>query len=282
MNWSAVSHLIRLPNQSGTLLLMLPTLWALVVASEGRPALTLIAIFAAGAFLMRSAGVVLNDLTDRSIDRQVERTRTRPLASGAIEVPAALGIAAALVLLAACLLVFLNRLTLLLSPVALLLAALYPFSKRFIHIPQAVLGIAFGWGVVMAWAAVRNALDGPVWWLFAATVFWAVAYDSVYALQDRQDDARVGVMSSAILFGSWTWLLVAGASLASLIALALCGWMMDLSLTFYGVLGAVAVFLGQQAWTLRGEVSPARAFAMFKQHIWVGWAILGGFWIGFV
>ena len=282
MNWSAVSHLIRLRNQSGTLLLMLPTLWALVLASEGRPPLILVAIFAAGAFLMRSAGVVLNDLADRSIDRQVERTKTRPLASGALGVPVALGIATILVLLAASLLMFLNRLTLLLSPIALLLAAFYPFSKRFLHIPQAILGIAFGWGVVMAWAAVRSALDQPVWLLFAATVFWAIAYDSIYALQDREDDAKVGVKSSAILFGSWTWLLVAGSSLATVVCLALCGWMMDLSPVFYGTLSAVAVFMGLQSWTLRRGVSPARAFAMFKQHRWIGGAILAGLWTGFL
>ncbi|MEK7267775.1 MAG: 4-hydroxybenzoate octaprenyltransferase, partial [Nitrospirota bacterium] len=148
LNWSTLAHLIRLSNQSGTVLLMLPTLWALVLASRGRPTWSLLAIFAIGSFLMRSAGVVLNDLADRSFDRLVERTRTRPLASGALGVPAALATATVLMLAAVGLLVFTNELTILLGPVALLLAVIYPFSKRFVHLPQAVLGLA-GEGVVM-------------------------------------------------------------------------------------------------------------------------------------
>ena len=191
--WPALSNLIRLPNQSGTMLLMLPTLWALVLASHGQPPVPLLII----SFFMRSAGVVLNDLADRSFDRQVDRTRMRPLASGALGVPEALATATALVLMAASLLVFLNQFTILLSPVALLLAAIYPFTKRIIQLPQAVLGIAFGWGVVMAWAAVRDSLDNQVWLLYASTVCWAVAYDTIYALQDRADDARIGVKSSS-------------------------------------------------------------------------------------
>ena len=282
MNWSAISQLIRLPNQSGTLLLMLPTFWALVAASDGRPPIVLVAIFAVGAFLMRSAGVVLNDLADRSIDRQVERTKTRPVASGTIGVPLALAIALTLVSLAACLLVFLNSLTVLLSPIALLLAALYPFSKRIFHVPQATLGIAFGWGVVMAWASVRNALDQPVWWLFAATVFWAIAYDSIYAVQDREDDARLGVKSSAVLFGPMTWLAVAVSSFAMMACLVISGYMVGVNPAFYGMLAGVAVFLGVQTARLRMAVSPLRALAMFKQHVWVGAAVLAGFWVGFL
>ncbi len=282
MNWPAVAHLIRLSNQSGTILLMLPALWALVGASHGKPPWSLVAVFVAGAFLMRSAGVVLNDLADRSIDRQVERTRTRPLASGAITTPVALTVAAVLLLLAACLLIFLNPLAATLSPIAIVLAAVYPFSKRLIHIPQAVLGIAFGWGAVMAWAAVRNDLAQPLWLLFTATVFWAVAYDSIYALQDRDDDARLGVRSSALLFGTWTWVAVAGCFLAMVLCLGLAGRMLELKPGFYAVLGGVAVFLGAQAWKLRGPVHPEQALAMFKQHMWVGGAILGGLWIGFL
>ena len=282
MNWPAVAHLIRLPNQSGTVLLMLPALWALVVASYGRPPFELVAIFVVGAFLMRSAGVVLNDLADRSIDGRVERTKARPLASGAIDVPVGYVLVIVLLSLAACLLLFLNRLTVLLSPFAVLLAALYPYSKRVIHIPQAVLGVAFGWGAVMAWAAVRNALDLPAWLLFAATICWAITYDSIYALQDQADDARVGVKSSATLFGTWTWLAVAVSSLVMLMCLSLCGWTVSLNALFYLVVGAVAIFLGLQVWRIRSTVQPAEAFRMFKQHMWVGWTILGGFWIGFL
>lgn len=279
---TALIQLIRLPNQSGTWLLMLPTLWALLLASNGRPAPRLLVIFALGAFLMRSAGVVLNDLADRSFDRQVERTRHRPLASGALSVPAAVSTAVALTGLAAGLLVFLNPLARWLSPGAFILAAVYPLSKRVLHVPQVILGMAFGWGVLMAWAAVRDRLDLEVWLLYAATVLWAVAYDTIYALQDREDDRRIGVRSSALLFGSWTWLAVGTAAGGMLLLLALCGWRAGLGGAFYAVLAGIAGFLGQQVWRLRDpEVPPALAFAMFKQHIWVGWAVLGGIWAGF-
>ncbi|TLY26601.1 MAG: 4-hydroxybenzoate octaprenyltransferase [Nitrospirae bacterium] len=280
--WPALSNLIRLPNQSGTMLLMLPTLWALVLASHGQPPITLLIIFAVGSFFMRSAGVVLNDLADRSFDRQVDRTRMRPLASGALGVPEALATATALVLMAASLLVFLNQLTILLSPVALLLAAIYPFTKRIIQLPQAVLGIAFGWGVVMAWAAVRGSLDDQVWLLYASTVFWAVAYDTIYALQDRADDARIGVKSSAILFGTRAWIAVGASVCGMLLLLAATGWLVGIGPAFYGMLAAVGGFLTHQVWKLREPVSPNMAFALFKQHVWVGWAILAGIWLGFV
>jgi len=261
---------------------MLPTLWALVLASRGRPPASLLVIFAVGSFLMRSAGVVINDLVDRSFDRQVDRTRMRPLASGALNAPEALAAVTVLVLMTASLLIFLNQLAILLSPVALLLAAFYPFSKRIIHLPQAVLGIAFGWGVVMAWAAARNSLDHQVWLLYASVVFWAVAYDTIYALQDRADDARIGVKSSAILFGTRAWIAVGASVCGMLLLLVATGWLVGLGPMFYVVLAAVAGFLTHQVWKLRGPVSPVIAFALFKQHVWIGWAIFAGIWAGFL
>ncbi len=264
------------------MLLMLPTLWALVLASHGQPPVSLLIIFAVGAFLMRSAGVVINDLADRSFDRQVDRTRMRPLASGALGAPEALATATVLMLMAASLLVFLNPLAILVSPVAFLLAALYPFTKRIIHLPQAVLGIAFGWGVVMAWAAARNSLDNQVWFLYASAVLWAVAYDTIYALQDRADDARIGVKSSAILFGAQAWIAVGASVCGMLLLLAVTGWLVGIGPAFYVMLAAVAGFLTHQVWKLRGPVSPEMAFALFKQHVWVGWAILAGIWAGFL
>lgn len=281
-SWSALTALIRLPNQSGTWLLMLPTLWALVLASHGRPPVILICIFAAGSFLMRSAGVILNDVADRSFDRQVTRTRSRPLASGALGVPTALAAAGLLIALAAALLFFLNTLALVLSPVALVLAALYPFAKRVVHLPQAALGIAFGWGVMMAWAAVQDRLETPAWLLYGATVCWAVAYDTIYALQDREDDARIGVKSAAIFFGARTWLAVAVALGGMLILLGVAGWLTGVGAAFYGVLAAVGGFFSQQVLVVRRPVEPARAFLLFKQHIWAGAAILAGIWTGFL
>lgn len=282
VNWPALAQVIRLSNQSGTLLLVLPPLWALVLAAEGRPSVSLVSIFVAGSFLMRSAGVVLNDLADRSFDRQVTRTRTRPLASGALSVREALATVGVLVTLAAGLVLCLNWLVMLLSPGALLLAAVYPFSKRFLSLPQVVLGLAFGWGVVMAWAAVRNSLDPSVWLLYGSTICWVIAYDTIYALQDREDDARIGLKSSALLFGPWTWVAVALALSLMLCLLGIAGWWAGLGPAFYGVLAAVGGFLSQQVMRLRRPISSDLAFTLFKQHIWVGWAILLGIWIGFL
>lgn len=279
-NWQLTVDLLRLRNQSGTLLLLWPTLWSLVLASSGYPSPGLLLLFVAGSFLMRSAGVVLNDLADRSFDRQVARTKTRPLASGALSTYVAMATAVLLLIAAASLLYFLNRLTILLSPMAFALAALYPFSKRWLSIPQAVLGIAFGWGTVMAWAAVRNQLDLPVWLLYAGTICWAVGYDTVYALQDRADDARIGVKSAAIFFGSRAWLAVGCCFGGTVILLVASGWVAGLGPMFYILLGWTAWTMSRQVRLLRGSVLPPLAFALFKQHVWIGAAILAGIWAG--
>ncbi|MDH4188008.1 MAG: 4-hydroxybenzoate octaprenyltransferase, partial [Nitrospira sp.] len=187
---------------------MLPTLWSLVFAARDLPPLPLLAIFITGSFLMRSAGVVLNDLADRSFDRQVSRTKMRPLASGELTVAHALLLVCLLLMMAGLLVLLLNPLTIRLSPAALLLASLYPFAKRVIHVPQAMLGIAFGWGAIMAWAASRGTVEAPAWCIFAATICWAIGYDTIYALQDRDDDRLAGIRSSALFFGPSTWLAV--------------------------------------------------------------------------
>ncbi|GJL69972.1 MAG: 4-hydroxybenzoate octaprenyltransferase [Nitrospirales bacterium] len=229
---------------------------------------------------MRSAGVIMNDLADRSFDREVQRTRHRPLASGQLTPSQGLALLAVLLGLAAILLCLLNPLTLLLSPVALLLAGIYPFCKRFIHIPQLVLGLAFGWGGIMAWAAVRNELDLSAWILFAATVCWAMAYDTIYAIQDRDDDQRIGVKSTAILFGSHTWLGVGIASLIMLACLSLVAKRNHLGIEYSLTLMGVAGLLGYQVLLLRSEISGEKAFSLFKQHVWIGVLILGGIWMG--
>jgi 4-hydroxybenzoate polyprenyltransferase len=174
----------------------------------------------------------------------------------------------------------LNGVAIALSPIALLLAALYPYAKRVIHIPQAVLGVAFGWGVIMAWAASRNHVEAPAWILFAATVCWAIAYDTIYALQDRDDDARIGVKSAAVLFGPYTWSAVGICLTAMLGCLAFAGYLCSELPVYYGVLAMVGVFFASQLRKLRGPVPPQTAFALFKQHIWAGTAILFGMWAG--
>jgi 4-hydroxybenzoate polyprenyltransferase len=276
----AFANLIRLFSQTGTLLLLFPTLWSLFLASKGFPSLKLLLIFISGSFLMRSAGVIMNDLADQSFDREVQRTRHRPLASGELTPFHALAFLAILLGLAAILLWLLNPLTLFLSPVALLLAGIYPFCKRFIHVPQLVLGLAFGWGGVMAWAAVRNELDLSAWILFAATVCWAMVYDTIYALQDKNDDQRIGVKSSAIFFGSLTWLGVGLAGLFMLGCLSLVARINHLGIEYSLTLIGVAVILGYQVLLLRSKISEEKAFSLFKQHIWVGVLILGGIMMG--
>ncbi|MEE9232277.1 MAG: 4-hydroxybenzoate octaprenyltransferase [Nitrospirales bacterium] len=276
----AFATLIRLFNQTGTLLLLFPALWSLVLASHGWPATDLLIIFVLGSFIMRSAGVIMNDLADRSFDGQIERTRHRPLVSGQLRPKHALSLLAILLTIAAGLLYFLNPLTWLLSTVALLLAGLYPFCKRFLHIPQLMLGVAFGWGGVMAWAAVRDELESGTWLLFAATICWAIVYDTIYAIQDKEDDKKIGVKSSAILFGSYTWLGVGLASFFMLLFLSLAGQVSNLGTEYFLGLMLVAVLVGYQVILLRLEITTELAFKLFKQHCWVGMIILAGLFFG--
>jgi 4-hydroxybenzoate polyprenyltransferase len=282
LTWSNVSRLIRLPNQTGTWLLLLPTLWALVLSQGGWPPWQLLVIFILGSFFMRSAGVVVNDLADRRFDRHVARTRDRPLASGDLTARHALVVLAALLILAALLVLQLNTLTILLSPLALVLAALYPFAKRVVHLPQAMLGIAFGWGTIMAWTASLGTIDNAAWLLFGATICWAVGYDTIYALQDIEDDRRLGVKSSALYFRDRTWLAVACAFAMMLGLLAVAGLMAGIGWGFYGLLLAVGLWCGKQVREIRTAIVPARAFQLFQQHTWIGSAILLAFFVGFV
>ena len=282
LTWSNVSRLIRLSNQTGTWLLLLPTLWALVFATRGFPPWRLIIIFSLGAFLMRSAGVVLNDLADRSYDRHVARTQRRPLASGELAPRHALIVLAILLTLAALLVFLLNVRTLFLSPIALLLAALYPFAKRILHVPQAMLGIAFGWGTIMAWTASRETIEAQAWFIFGATICWAIGYDTIYALQDQEDDRRIGVKSSALFFGPSTWLAVGIALAAMLLLLGMAGWIAQIGWIYYGVLAAAGLYCAKQVVELRKPVQPARAFHMFHEHVWLGSAILVGSIAGFL
>jgi 4-hydroxybenzoate polyprenyltransferase len=277
--WRALANLIRLGNQTGTWLLLLPVLWALVIASHGRPSLRLLAIFTAGAFVMRSAGVVLNDLADRSIDRQVPRTRLRPLAAGSLQPRDALLACGLLLAAAAALLAALPLLPMLLSPVALLLAALYPYAKRAIPVPQIILGLAFGWGVMMAWAAVQETLPASAWLLYAATVCWAVGYDTVYALQDREADARLGVRSAAVYFGDRSWLAVAGAIGLMLTLLAAVGLQAHAGRALYAALALIGIIQGREIALVRRGLSGGQALGWFKRQVWIGAAVLAAFWI---
>ncbi|BFU92880.1 MAG: 4-hydroxybenzoate octaprenyltransferase [Nitrospira sp.] len=278
--WPALARLIRLPNQTGTYLLLLPTMWGLVLAARGIPPPHLVAIFIGGSFLMRSAGVIMNDLADQSFDRQVTRTKTRPLASGELSRRHAAILLTLLLVVAASLLFFLRPIVTWLAPVAVFLAALYPYAKRWLHIPQAMLGIAFGWGTVMAWAAVQGQLDAPVWCLFGATVAWAVAYDTIYAIQDQEDDRRIGIKSAALYFGPAVHQGVGLAFGTMLTFLTVAGWFAQLRWPYYAVLLGVSIFFLLQIGRLRRPITPTHAFEMFRNHVWVGVAILAGLLAG--
>lgn len=242
---TAISDLIRLPKQYGTLLVLWPTLWSLFLASNGSPSTRHLVIFIVGAFLMRSAGCAINDIADRRLDPHVERTRQRPLASGLLTVMDALFVFAALLTLAFILVLFLNPFTVLLSAIGLLLAVVYPFVKRVSHFPQMFLGIAFGWGAVMAWSAVTNSIGTAAVLIFIANIFWSTAYDTIYALVDMDDDLRIGVKSTAIYFGAQVYVALAASYLLTAVFLAAAGWVAGRGVFYYAGVGvALLLFMG--------------------------------------
>lgn len=218
----------------------------------------------------------MNDLADQEFDRQVTRTRGRPLASGELSRRQAMILLGILLMAAACLLVLLPPIVTWLAPIALLLAAFYPYCKRWVHIPQAILGIAFGWGGVMAWAAVQGQLAPPAWCLFGATAAWAVAYDTIYAIQDQDDDRRIGVKSAALYFGPLVHQGVGAAFVLMVAFLTAAGWLAQLGWPYYTTLLAVFVFFLFEIRALQEPITPDHAFAMFRAQVGVGLAILIG------
>ncbi|WP_018413051.1 4-hydroxybenzoate octaprenyltransferase [Methyloversatilis thermotolerans] len=272
---NAWERLMRLDKPIGILLLAWPTLWALWVAGGGRPSAFIVWIFMLGTVLMRSAGCVMNDYADRDFDGHVERTRNRPLATGEVSPREALLLAATLSLIAFVLILPLHRLVMLLSFAALFLAASYPFTKRFFAIPQAYLGIAFGFGIPMAYAAQLYTVPVEAWILLAANVFWAIAYDTEYAMVDRPDDLRLGIRTSAITFGRFDVAAIMVCYAATLALLALWGWMEGLGLAFHAGLG-VAAGIALYHWTLIRDRDRAQCFRAFLHNNWFGAAVFVG------
>jgi len=268
-------RLVRLDKPIGTVLLLWPTLSALWLASDGVPDWRLLLIFCLGTLLMRSAGCAVNDYADQDFDRHVKRTAERPITSGRISGKEALAVAAVLTLLAFALIWPLNALTKQLSVAAVVLAASYPYFKRFFAIPQAYLGIAFGFGIPMSFAAVQNTIPAVAWWLLAANVFWTVAYDTQYAMVDRDDDLKIGIRTSAITFGQYDVAIVMlcyGVYLAMLVAF---GMQFGLGLAFYGGL-ALAAACAVYHYTLIRERERAPCLAAFRHNNWLGAAVFGG------
>jgi 4-hydroxybenzoate polyprenyltransferase len=271
----AYERLIRLDKPIGTLLLLWPTLWALWLASRGTPRLEYFLIFFVGTVLMRSAGCAINDYADRNFDPHVKRTRLRPLAAREIEPREALVVAAALALAAFTLVLFLNGFAILLSFAGLAIAATYPYSKRYVSLPQAYLGIAFGFGIPMAYAAVQRHLPLECWLLLAANVFYAFAYDTEYAMVDRDDDAKIGIRTSALTLGRWDVAAVMASYAAMLVLLAMVGVRMRLGWPFYTGLAAAGVMMVYH-WTLIRGRGRDGCFKAFMSNNWVGGAVFAG------
>lgn len=279
MSWTGrlgdFARLMRLHRPIGIFLLLWPALWALWIAGRGQPAWLILLIFVAGVVLMRSAGCVINDYADRGFDPHVARTRDRPLATGAVSTREALVLFVVLCLIAFVLVLQLNRLTIGLSFVGAFLAASYPFMKRYTHLPQFYLGAAFGWAIPMAFAAQTGAVPMVAWILFAANIAWSVAYDTIYAMVDRDDDLRIGVKSTAILFGSGDRLMVGVFHLATLGLLAWVGALADRGLPYYMGL-AVAAGLAIHEQRLIAEREPKACFRAFLHNNWLGAAVYAG------
>lgn len=272
---SAYARLVRLDKPIGTLLLLWPTSWALWLASDGQPEWKTVCIFAIGTLLMRSAGCAINDFADRGFDAQVKRTRDRPLATGAIKPWEALMVAGLCATIAFVLVLQLNTLTIALSFAALFLAASYPFTKRFLSVPQAYLGIAFGFGIPMAYAATTGELPWIAGAVLLANVFWAVAYDTEYAMVDRDDDLKIGIRTSAILFGRHDVAMVMLFHALFLLTLGVVGWYEGLRVFFVSGL-VIAALLSTWQYAMIRDRSRDGCFRAFRHNNWVGGVVFAG------
>ncbi|MHA8115721.1 4-hydroxybenzoate octaprenyltransferase [Kosakonia cowanii] len=288
MEWSltptkllAFHRLMRTDKPIGALLLLWPTLWALWVATPGVPPLWILLVFVAGVWLMRAAGCVVNDYADRKFDGHVKRTANRPLPSGAVTENEARGLFIILVLLAFALVLTLNLMTILLSVAALGLAWIYPFMKRYTHLPQVVLGAAFGWSIPMAFAAVSESVPLSCWIMFFANILWAVAYDTEYAMVDRDDDVKIGIKSTAILFGRHDKLIIGILQVLVMAMMAAVGWLNGLGWIYYTtVLIAGALFVYQQV--LIADRERDACFKAFLNNNYVGLVLFLGLAVSYL
>ncbi|MDZ7828770.1 MAG: 4-hydroxybenzoate octaprenyltransferase [Halofilum sp. (in: g-proteobacteria)] len=267
--------LTRIDRPIGTYLLLWPTLWALWLAAEGVPHWDVLVVFVLGVFLMRAAGCAINDFADRGIDSHVQRTARRPLATGAIRPFEAVALSIVLVLCAFGLVLTMNELTIRLSFGAVVLAALYPFSKRFTHLPQVFLGAAFSWAAPMAFAAQTGSVPALAWLVFTVNLIWTVGYDTMYAMADKPDDEKIGVKSTAILFGEFDRHMVGVLQAMTLLGLLLIGSRAELGWIYYLSVLAAAGFFGYQQFLINDR-APAHCFRAFLNNAWVGLVLFVG------
>ncbi|WP_047049488.1 4-hydroxybenzoate octaprenyltransferase [Vibrio mexicanus] len=273
-------QLMRMDRPIGSLLLLWPTLWALIIAAEGLPSLHVTLVFALGVILMRSAGCVINDFADRKVDGHVKRTKQRPLPSGRVSSKEAIALFLVLGITSFLLVLTMNTLTIQLSFVGIVLAFIYPFMKRYTHLPQLFLGLAFSWAIPMAWAAQTNELPMMVWFVFVINALWTIAYDTQYAMVDRDDDLKVGIKSTAILFGRFDKMIIGGLQLLTLAMFMLLGNMYQLGTSFYWSLLVVgALFVFQQHLIRHRERD--LCFQAFLNNNYVGMVITVGLLVAF-
>ena len=273
-------QLTRMNRPIGTLLLLWPTLWSLIIAAQGMPDFDVLVVFLLGVVLMRSAGCVINDFADRKVDGHVKRTRQRPLPSGLVSSKEAILLFLVLAIVSFLLVLTMNPLTIKLSVIGVGLAFIYPFMKRFTHLPQLFLGLAFSWAIPMAWAAQTNELPSVVWFIFIINALWTIAYDTQYAMVDRDDDLKIGIKSTAILFGRFDKLIVGFLQLVTLAMLIALGMNYQLGDTFYwALLVAGGVFVYQQH--LMRHRDRDLCFQAFLNNNHVGMAVTAGLFIAF-
>jgi 4-hydroxybenzoate polyprenyltransferase len=282
MNWDKIKDrtyqyavLMRLNRPIGIYLLLWPTVWALWIAGKGNPDSLVTLVFVLGVVLMRSAGCVINDYADRDFDPHVNRTRNRPIASGKVKTKEALLLFVMLCLVAFTLVLAMNRLTILLSFGGVVLAAIYPFMKRYTYLPQVFLGLAFGWAIPMAFAAQTGEVPLIAWLLLTANVLWATAYDSMYAMVDIEDDLKIGVKSTAILFGDADRIIIGSIQLLFIITMTMVGNKLELGLYYYLGLLVAALLAGYQLYLIRNR-EPEKCFKAFLNNHWSGAIIFAG------
>ena len=277
----AYHRLMRTDKPIGALLLLWPTLWALWVATPGVPPLWILAVFVAGVWLMRAAGCVVNDYADRKIDGHVKRTARRPLPSGDVSEKEARTLFIVLVVLSFMLVLTLNTMTIVLSVGGLALAWVYPFMKRYTHLPQVVLGAAFGWAIPMAYAAVSETLPLSCWLMFLANICWSVVYDTQYAMVDRDDDIKIGVKSTAILFGQYDKLIIGILQVVVMALMAAVGWLSGLGWPYYAAIAAAGCLFIYQQQLIKNRDRDA-CFKAFLNNNYVGLALFAGLAVSFL
>ncbi|QSJ18287.1 4-hydroxybenzoate solanesyltransferase [Nostoc sp. UHCC 0702] len=275
--WLVIIRLLRWHKPEGRLILMIPALWAVFLAANGKPPLPLVGVIVLGTLATSAAGCVINDLWDRDIDPQVERTRDRPLASRALSIKVGIGVGIVALSCAAVLAFYLNALSFWLSVAAVPVILLYPGAKRVFPVPQLVLSIAWGFAVLISWSAVTKTLSQPTWILWGATVLWTLGFDTVYALSDREDDRRIGVNSSALFFGNYASLAIGIFFAGTILLLAWLGVLIHLELAFWISLAIATIGWGWQYLQLNKKDLPNPAYAeMFRQNVWIGFILLAG------